>query len=191
MQSNEKSSKNSTKPVPKWLKMKQQNKSSAGKQTAKPTVQKSSGSAQKPNEPSRDEKRKRWAKKARPQQKSVVVRKGPEFEYISACCSTPARKPRAGQKESVKDAETGKMKDKPKGLGKWRCTACGKIAKVTPQKPAPNTATPPTQLGSGNAAELSVGVGTIPREQLIQLTATAPQVTEVIVVTTEVPNATS
>jgi hypothetical protein len=65
-----------------------------------------------------------------------VVRKGPEFEYISACCSTPARKPRAGQKESVKDAETGKMKDKPKGLGKWRCTACGKIAKVTPRKPS-------------------------------------------------------
>jgi succinate dehydrogenase/fumarate reductase-like Fe-S protein len=43
----------------------------------------------------------------------------------------------AGQKEMTKDAETGKMKDKPKGLGKWRCTACGKVAKVTPRKPEP------------------------------------------------------
>ena len=185
------SSTNSAKPVPKWLKMKQQNKSSAGKQTAKP-IAKQSSSAQKPHDETRNAKRARWAKKSVPKQKPVAVRKGPEFEYITACCSVPAKKPRAGQKESVKDAETGKMKDKPKGLGKWRCTQCGKSAKVTPQKPAPKTATPPTQLGSGNAAELSVGVGTIPREQLIQLTATAPQVTEVIVVTTlEVPNATA
>jgi len=126
----------STKPVPKWLKMKQQNKSSAGKQTAKPTVQKSSGSAQKPHDETRNSKRARWAKKAKPVAKPVVVR-GPVHEYISACCSAPSRKPRAGMKETVKDPESGKMKDKPKGLGHWRCTACGKVAKVTPCKPAP------------------------------------------------------
>ncbi len=83
---------------------------------------------------SRDEKRKRWAKRAKPQQKSVVPRKGPEKEYISACCSVPARKPAAGQKETVRDAETGKSKDKPKGLGHWRCGQCGKSCKVTPRK---------------------------------------------------------
>src|ERR1039458_2194697 len=126
-------------PVPKWLKMKQQNKSSAGKQTAKPTVQKSSGSSQKPNEPSRNQKRARWAKKAKPVAKPIV-RKGPEKEYISACCSVPARNPRAGMRESVKAPETGKTKDKPKGLGHWRCTACGKVAKVTPRKPEPKEA---------------------------------------------------
>ena len=128
------SSTSATKPVPKWLKMKQQNKSSAGKQTAKPTVQKSSGSAQKPHDETRNSKRARWAKKAKPVAKPIV-RKGPEKEYISACCSVPARKPRAGMKETVKDPESGKTKDKPKGLGHWRCTACGKVAKVTPRKP--------------------------------------------------------
>jgi ribosomal protein L37AE/L43A len=57
----------------------------------------------------------------------------------------PARKPRAGMKESVKDPETGKTKDKPKGLGHWRCTACGKVAKVTPQKPASKEVAPVTE----------------------------------------------
>ena len=93
-------------------------------------------SAGKPS--SRDEKRKRWAKRSKPQQKSVAYRKGPEKEYISACCSVPARKPPAGQKESMKDPETGKTKDKPKGLGHWRCGACGKSCKVTPRKPEPS-----------------------------------------------------
>src|ERR1017187_3352169 len=134
------SSTTGVKQVPKWLKMKQQNKSSAGKQTAKPTVQKSSGSAQqKPNEPSRNQKRARWAKKAKPVAKPVLQR-GPVHEYISACCSAPSRKPRAGMKETVKDPESGKTKDKPKGLGHWRCTACGKVAKVTPRKPEPKEA---------------------------------------------------
>ena len=123
--------------MPKWLKMKQQNKSSAGKQTAEPTVQKSSGSAQQKPKQSRDEKRKNWAKKSKPVAKPIAPRRENAYEYISACCSVPARKPRAGMKESVKDPETGKTKDKPKGLGKWRCTACGKIAKVTPRKPEP------------------------------------------------------
>ena len=126
-----------TKPIPKWLKMKQQNKSSAGR-TAKPIAKQSSGSAQqKPNQGTREEKRKRWAKKAVPKQKPVAIRRENAFEYISACCSAPARKPKAGMKEAVRDPETGKTKDKPKGLGHWRCGACGKVAKVSPRKPTP------------------------------------------------------
>ena len=72
----------------------------------------------------------------RPQQKSVV-HKGPVFEYISECCGVPARKPRAGAKEAEKDSESGRMKDKVKGLGHWRCGQCGKVCKVTPRKPEP------------------------------------------------------
>ena len=120
------------KQVPKWLKMKQQNKSSAGKQTAKPTVQKSSGNAQqKPSEPSRNAKRARWAKKSKPVAKPSV-RRGPVKSYTSVCCSLPASKPRAGQKEMAKDAETGKTKEVAKGLGKWRCSGCRKVCKVRP-----------------------------------------------------------
>ncbi len=126
-------------PEPKWLQMKKLNKSSADK-TAKPIVKKSSGSAQqKPSEGTRNEKRARWAKKAVPKQKPVAPRRENAFEYISACCSLPARKPKAGQKEAVKDPESGKVKDKPKGLGKWRCSGCGKVSKVTPRKPQPKT----------------------------------------------------
>ena len=136
------SNKNSSigsKPEPKWLQMKKLNKSSADK-TAKPIVKKSSGSAQqKPSEGTRNEKRARWAKKAVPKQKPVAPRRENAFEYISACCSLPARKPKAGQKEAVKDPESGKVKDKPKGLGKWRCSGCGKVSKVTPRKPQPKT----------------------------------------------------
>jgi heterodisulfide reductase subunit C len=40
-------------------------------------------------------------------------------------------------KEMVKDAESGKTKDKAKGLGHWTCSACQKKCKVTPRKPAP------------------------------------------------------
>lgn len=83
----------------------------------------------------RNAKRARWAKKSKPVVKPVAPRKGPEKEYISACCSVPARKPRAGQKESSKDPESGKLKTIPKGLGHWRCGGCGKATKVTPRKP--------------------------------------------------------
>jgi hypothetical protein len=58
----------------------------------------------------------------------------PAREYISACCNAPAHKPKAGQKEVAKDAETGKMKSGSKGLGHWRC-GCGKACKVTVGKP--------------------------------------------------------
>ena len=57
-----------------------------------------------------------------------MQQRGPVREYITACCSAPGKKPRAFQKEIGKDPETGKMKDLVKGLGKWRCNACGKIA---------------------------------------------------------------
>lgn len=131
--SNQKTSTSSTKQVPNWLKMKQQNKSSAGK-NAKPIVQKPSGSAQKPQQ-TRNEKRARWAKKSKPIAKPIV-RSGPVKEYISACCSASATKPPCGQKEATKDPESGKTKDKAKGLGHFRCSQCKKVCKVTPRKPA-------------------------------------------------------
>jgi tRNA(Ile2) C34 agmatinyltransferase TiaS len=34
----------------------------------------------------------------------------------------------------AKDAETGKSKSQSKGLGHWRCSACGKATKVTVSK---------------------------------------------------------
>ena len=69
-------------------------------------------------------------------------RRGPEKEYISACCSLPARKPRCGQLEAVVNPETKKSKDVPKGLGHWRCSGCGKPTKVTPRKPQVAEPTP-------------------------------------------------
>jgi len=124
----------STTKEPKWLTMKKQNKSSAGK-TAKPIAPKSSASsAQKPQQETRNAKRARWAKKSKPVAKAPVNR-GPVREYISVCCNVGATKPRAGAKEAAKDPETGKVKDKSKGLGHWRCTGCRKACKVTPRKP--------------------------------------------------------
>ena len=88
------------------------------------------------NGQSRNAKRARWAKKSKPVAKPIARREN-TYEYISACCSLPARKPRAGEKEMQKNAETGKFKEQPKGLGHWRCTGCGKVAKVSPRKPQP------------------------------------------------------
>ena len=132
-----------SKPVPKWLKMKQQNKSSAGK-NAKPTVQKSSGSAQKPSEGTRNEKRARWAKKAVPKQKPVAPRRENAYEYISACCSAVANKPRCGMKVASVDPETGRpaKKEKVTGLGHFRCSQCRKVCKVRPQAPTAKALTP-------------------------------------------------
>ena len=140
-------SENSSKPVPKWLKMKQQNKSSAGK-TAKPTVNsgtaKQSSSAQKPSEGTRNEKRARWAKKAVPKQKPVAPRRENAYEYISACCSAVANKPRCGMKVASVDAETGRpaKKEKVTGLGHFRCSQCRKVCKVRPQAPTAKALTP-------------------------------------------------
>lgn len=91
------------------------------------------------NSQSRNAKRARWAKKNKPVAKPRV-QKGPEKEYVCACHGEPARKPRAGQKDVIKDPESGKMKDKPKGLGHWRCSVTNKSAKVSPRKPAPKEA---------------------------------------------------
>ena len=99
---------------------------------------KQSNSAQRPNGQSRNEKRARWAKRSKPVAKPVI-RTGPTFEYISACCSLPASKPRCGAKTPTKDPETGKMKDQVKGLGHFRCSGCRKVCKVTPQKPQGKT----------------------------------------------------
>jgi hypothetical protein len=128
--------KSASKPVPKWLKMKQQNKSSAGK-TVKPTVQKSSGSAQKPSEGTRNEKRARWAKKAVPKQRPVAPRRENTYEYISVCCGVVANKPRCGMKVASVDPETGRpaKKEKSTGLGHFRCSQCHKACKVKPQAP--------------------------------------------------------
>jgi hypothetical protein len=93
-----------------------------------------SGSAQKPNQQSRNEKRARWAKKNRPVAKPIVKR-GPVKEYLCDCHGELARKPKAGTKVTVQDPESKKMKDKFLGLGKWRCATTGKRCKATPQAP--------------------------------------------------------
>jgi len=85
---------------------------------------------------SREQKRKNWAKRSKPVAKPSV-RVAPAKVYTSACCQAPATKPKAGQKEVAKDAETGKMKSGSKGLGKWRCSACSKVCRVAVHKPAP------------------------------------------------------
>ena len=60
----------------------------------------------------------------------VATKSGPVKEYISACCSAPARKPAL-----VKQSTDKKSKEVPKGLGHWRCSICGKPTKVTPRRP--------------------------------------------------------
>ena len=83
---------------------------------------------------SREQKRKNWAKRSKPVAKPSV-RVGPVKVYTSVCCSLPAQKPRAGAVDAVKDPETGKTKDKPKGLGHWHCSGCHRACKVTVGKP--------------------------------------------------------
>lgn len=116
---------------------------SHGKRTEGTTGSTSNSSSQKssaqPNNESRNAKRARWAKKSKPVAKPVVKR-GPEKEYISLCCSVPARKPHAGTKEPAKDPESGRIKDQVKGLGHWRCGQCGKVCKVSAQKAVPHEA---------------------------------------------------
>jgi len=83
--------------------------------------------SQKPKR-SRDEKRRAWAKKSVPKPQP---KKAPERSYTSVCCTAPATKPRAGQKETARDPESGKTKSQPKGLGHWTCGTCHKKCKVT------------------------------------------------------------
>lgn len=108
------------------------------KKNMKATFKQRNSPSQKPSHTqgtsTRKDKRRRWAKKHKPVAKPVV-KQGPVKEYVSDCCSVLARKPKAFQKEVAKDPESGKMKETTKGLGKWRCTTCGKRCKVTPRKP--------------------------------------------------------
>jgi len=90
---------------------------------------------------SREDKRKAWAKKAKPVAKTLPP-VGPVREYLSVCCNSTARKPKAGQKEVAKDPESGKMKSASKGLGHWRCSACAKACKVTVHQPAEKVEVP-------------------------------------------------
>src|SRR5271166_847862 len=99
-------------------------------------MNKQQGNSAKPNGPTRSEKRARWAKKSRPVAKPIV-KSGPAKTYVSLCCNLPAQKPAAGEKVSMKDHESGKLKTTPKGLGHWRCSGCRKIAKVSAHKPEP------------------------------------------------------
>jgi hypothetical protein len=112
------------------------NSHSHGPNSANSTTPNSSAS--KPKR-SRDEKRRSWAKKNVPKAKPSV-RKAPEREYLCECHGEPARKPAAGQKTMTKDAETGKTRNEPKGLGKWKCAQTGKTTKVTVGKFAPREA---------------------------------------------------
>jgi hypothetical protein len=91
------------------------------------------GTSQGPKQ-SRDQKRKNWAKKNVPKAKPVAPPKPNVKEYLCECHSEPARKLRAGQQEMHKDAETGKIKSVPRGLGKWKCSVTGRSTKVTPRK---------------------------------------------------------
>lgn len=50
----------------------------------------------------------------------------PKFVYITACCNTTATKGAC-----VRTAGKKEFEEMP--LGKWRCSACGKRAKVSRQ----------------------------------------------------------
>lgn len=72
--------------------------------------------------------RSRYAQKAKGNAKKspVAAKRGPVFEYTSVCCSAPATK-KPCVAVNKKDALT-------QTLGKFRCTACRKPAKVTVSK---------------------------------------------------------
>ena len=132
---------------------------SQGKNTS--NTRPSSGNGQ-----TRNAKRARWAKRSKPVARPVAPRRENAFEYISTCCSLPARKPRAGEKSSVKNPETGKFKDEPKGLGHWRCTGCGKATKVTPRKPQPKINTVTTVGDPHLTNEQKASIGALPTTEV-------------------------
>lgn len=101
----------------------------------------------KPNGSSRNEKRARWAKKNRPVPKPVV-KQGPAKEYACVCHGEPATKPRAATKFTVKDHDSGKLKETPSGLGHWHCSVTRKGCKVTPRKPQPKVVSTGTIVGA-------------------------------------------
>lgn len=101
--------------------------------SSRPRTQGSTNSSKKGSNKSKYGKKRNQKKNLKP----VVAPRGPVKEYVSACCSALASKPRAGRKETAADPESKKMKEVTKGLGHWRCSTCGKPTKVTPRTPAP------------------------------------------------------
>lgn len=77
----------------------------------------------------------RYAKKHHGTSQAIPKRM-PSVEYISSCCNLPAHKPSCDRKDQVQDPESRKIKEVPKGLGKWKCP-CGKKCKVVPRKIQP------------------------------------------------------
>ena len=68
-----------------------------------------------------------YAQKSRGKSKAPVVKpRGPVNEYVSVCHSAVAKKPQAFSPISGSKEKTG--------LGKWRCTECGKRCSVTMRK---------------------------------------------------------
>ena len=97
----------------------------------------------KPNTRSTSPKgRSKYATKSRGKSKTPAKAKTPSNVYTSVCCSAPAKK-KPCVAVNKKDALT-------QTLGKFRCTACGKRAKVTVSK-AKNieVITVPTSNGVG------------------------------------------
>lgn len=94
----------------------------------------------------------RYAKKKQGKRsvKPAVAPHGPVLEYISSCCSLPARKPRTGSdkvqqgRQQVFGEQKEKKQSEKNGLGGWRCSGCGKPTTVRSQKPALKT--PPEVL---------------------------------------------
>ena len=121
-------------------------KTEKSKSFSRPRTQGSTGSSKKGSNKSKYGKKRNQKKNLKP----VVAPRGPVKEYVSACCSALASKPRAGRKETAADPESKKMKEVTKGLGHWRCSTCGKPTKVTPRTPAPKevvtVVAPPAQM---------------------------------------------
>jgi len=77
----------------------------------------------------------RYAQKKNRSTKPVAQKPvGPVNNYTSVCCKVLATKPRCGQKETAINPETKKANEVSKGLGKWRCSGCHKLCKVTVSK---------------------------------------------------------
>jgi len=115
--------------------------------TSQETTQVKTGSFQSPSnqqnrkniDGSSKKTKSKFNKKHRKPQKSPAQQVGPVHAYVSKCCNAPAKKPKAFSPiAGSKDAKTG--------LGKWRCSACGKITKVSVGKPqAPEVSEVPNE----------------------------------------------
>jgi hypothetical protein len=88
------------------------------------------------NSTSRPKGKSKFAQKSRSKKfvKPVSKPKEPVSSYTSVCCSLPAKKPRAGELPAGSKVRLG--------LGHFRCTGCGKVAKVTVSKFKTSTEAP-------------------------------------------------